>query len=380
MDGLREAQAGPFTHNRDQPSMYIHYGPMFSYYAAKTRACLSYKRIPFVEVVEAGAYAERIAPVLGRTVFPVVQSDAGEIFQDTTVIVDELESRHPERPVFPRDPVLMLVTRIVEFFIDEFWIVTAMHTRWNDADARRFAIAEFKRFFGEGGGQDIWSSGAAIAQRMQSYLPTLGIDTQKGRHDMQRLFEEATELLNQAVGPRQFAFGLRPSLVDCCLFEGYFAHQYRDHGSAQAYLKSRAASLSYFLDNMQAAGGMPAGEDMGLTDAFLAYLRYIGPIGAAYAASVRRLAEPLVAAAAPGEALAQPLEPEIELFGRPYKRGCTIFSAWKAQRVEDAHAGLADRDRERADRLMAQIGWSDFLASPTLTRIDRVGFELQRCA
>ena len=243
--------------------MYIHYGPMFSYYAAKTRACLSYKHIPFVEIYEVESYAERIEPVLGSTRFPVLETGEGEILQDTTVIIDALEDRHPERPVFPRDPALMLVTRIVEFFIDEFWIVTGMHTRWNHPDARRFAIADFSRFFGHGDQNDLWSNGEAIAERMQSYLPNLGIDTEPGQQVMQRVFEEATQLLDKAVGPRQFALGPHPSLVDCCLYEGYFAHHYRDHGPAQAYLKSRAAALSYFIDNMHAAQGMPASGELG---------------------------------------------------------------------------------------------------------------------
>ena len=152
----------------------------------------------------------------------------------------------------------MLVTRIVEFFVDEFWVVTAMQTRWNDPDARRFVIAEFNRFFGQGDPDDIWANGDAVAERMQSYLPALGLDKEAGQRLILRLFEEATELLDQAVGPRQFAFGPHPSLADCCLYAAYYPHQYRDHGSAQAHLKTKAANLSYFLDNMHAAYGMPA--------------------------------------------------------------------------------------------------------------------------
>lgn len=360
--------------------MYTHYGPMVSYYSAKTRACLGYKRIPFVEIYELETYRDRIAPAVGRTVFPVLESDAGEILQDTTVIIDALERRHPERPVFPRDPTLMLVARIVEFFVDEFWVVTAMHTRWNDPDAKRFVVAEFNRFFGQGDARDIWADGDAVAERMQGYLPSLGLDQEPGRRLIQRLFEEATELLDHAVGPRQFAFGPHPSLVDCCLYAAYYPHQYRDHGSAQAHLKTNAANLSYFLDNMHAAHGMPADGDLGLTEPFLDYLRYVGPIGAAYATSVERLARPVLAAAAPGEEMAQGLEPEIELFGQPYSRFCTIFSAWKAQRVRDAYLCLSGEDRERADELMATIGWDDFLALPLDTRMERVGFALRRSA
>ena len=358
--------------------MYTHYGPMVSYYSAKTRACLGYKRIPFVEVYELAAYRDRVAPAVGRTVFPMLESHQGEILQDTTVIIDALEQRHPERQVFPRDPVLMLVARIVEFFVDEFWVVTAMHTRWNDPVARRFVIAEFNRFFGQGDADDIWANGDAVAERMQSYLPALGLDNESGQHRIQRLFEEATELLDQAVGPRQFAFGPHPSLADCCLYAAYYPHQYRDHGSAQAHLKTKAANLSYFLDNMHAAYGMPAGGALGLTEPFLAYLRYIGPIGAAYATSVERLAQPVLAAAGPGEEVDQGLTPEIELFGERYRRFCSVFSAWKAQRVREAYERLSGEDRERGDALMADVGWEEFLSGSPDVRMERVGFTLQR--
>lgn len=364
--------------------MYTHYGPMMSYYSAKTRAYLSYKRIPFVEQYEIETYQERVVPVVGYTVLPVLEADDGEILQDTTVIIDTLEQRHPERPAYPQDPVLMLVTRIVEFFIDEFWVATAMHTRWNNDESKRFATVEFNQFFGRGtharATAKEWSNGDALAVRMQGHLPSLGIDSKSGQQVIQRLFEEATQLLNQAVGPRQFAFGSRASLIDCCLFEGYFAHQYRDCGPAQQYLKSEAPGLSYFMDNMQAANGAPATGDLGLTDEFIQYLTYIGPVGAAYAASVTQLAQPVVKNAAPGEVLTTSLKPEIQLFGHAYKRTCSIFSAWKAQRVRDLYAGLSEGDKEKADELLAQIGWASFLNESFLNkpaRIERVGFRLQ---
>ena len=57
------------------------------------------------------------------------------------------------------------------------------------------------------------------------------------------------------------------------------------------------ASLSYFIDNMHAAFSVPASGDLQLTDAFLAYLRYIGPVGAAFAESVMKQAQPIMEAA-----------------------------------------------------------------------------------
>ena len=76
--------------------------------------------------------------------------------------------------------------------------------------------------------------------------------------------------------------------------------------------------------------------------------------------------------------MAQPLLPEIALFGQPYRRNCSIFSAWKAQRVRDAYLCLSGEDRERADELTAAIGWEDLLGLSTDARMERVGFALQR--
>ncbi len=359
--------------------MYTLYGMMCSYYTAKTRAYLSYKHIPFVETHDARLYQERMRPVVGFTRFPVLENDDGEVIQDTTFIIDVLEDRHPERPAFPDDPVLMLVTRIVEFFIDEFWVVTAMHTRWNDPDGKRFATNEFYMCFGDEGDEQVdWSCGAAVARQMQAHLPHLGITSESGQQVMQRLLEEATPLLNQAVGPRNYAFGRRASLIDCCLHAGYFAHHYRDNAATQHYLKTEAPELSYFLDNMQAAFSAPAEGELSMTDELLAYLRYIGPVAAAWATSAKRLAQPILEEVKQGEALEQILPTEIKIFDQTYKRGTSIFSAWKGQRVQEQYETLSDDERKRADELMAQIGWDEFLSTPIGIRMERVGYHLQR--
>ncbi|NOX49917.1 MAG: glutathione S-transferase domain-containing protein, partial [Gammaproteobacteria bacterium] len=200
-----------------------HYGTMFSYYSAKTRAYLCYRRIPFVEVYDAQALGGRVREQIGKLVIPVVETAEGEILQDTTVIIDTLEPRYIERPTFPDDEVLMLVTRIVEFIIDEFWITTAMHSRWNDPQSNLFAATEFG--LGIGGsmglvGDDALNMGLKVAARMQSYLPRLGIADEAGQKAASDYFESCSKVLNTAVDARQFLFGQRPSLIDFCVFTG----------------------------------------------------------------------------------------------------------------------------------------------------------------
>jgi len=188
---------------------------MFSYYSAKTRAYLSYKRIPFVELYDGNDMRGRIREETNEVMIPVVETPEGEILQDTTVIIDTLEPRHPERPVFPNDPVMLLLTRIVEFTIDELWISTAMNTRWNDPVSKQFVISEFGRRIGGSmglSGKDAMAIGERVAGQMQSYLPNLGVGDVAQRATATSFFESASIALNEVVGPTRFALGPRPSL------------------------------------------------------------------------------------------------------------------------------------------------------------------------
>jgi glutathione S-transferase len=123
---------------------------------------------------------------------------------------------------------------------------TAMHYRWNDPRAKAFAIGE------------------KVAAQMMSYLPRLGISDESGQTAVENFFAHTSEQLNQCVGPTTYAFGPHPSLIDFCLFTGYYAHHYRDHGDAADFLKSQTPDLCYYLENLHAAHCAPA--DIGWLD------------------------------------------------------------------------------------------------------------------
>jgi len=360
---------------------YIHHGVMFSYYSAKTRAYLSCKRIPFVERYEGLDISRRIADVTHKVMIPVVETPEGEILQDTTEIIDVLEARHPQPPLFPDDPVLMLLTRIVEFIVDELWVSTAMHTRWNDPESKQFAIREFGRRIGGSFGMEgdaALAIGERVAGQMQSYLPNLGIGEAQGQATVQNFFETASKLLNQAVGPVRYAFGERPSLMDVCLFTAYYAHQYRDHGAAVAFLKTQTPDLCYFLDNMHAAQCAPDSGALSLTEPFLDYLRYVGPAGAGFAQGIVAATTQAAAEVEVGKVFQQGYDPfEFELGGRPFARSSSSFSAWKAQRIHEVYQTLDPQQRERADEIAADVGWQQFLHNPPQYRLVREDYQIR---
>jgi glutathione S-transferase len=73
----------------------------------------------------------------GVRVIPVMQTHDNVWIQDSRAIIDYLEPRHPEKPVFPdlhQRPVHRFVSSLIECWSDEVWPPIAMHTRWSFHD------------------------------------------------------------------------------------------------------------------------------------------------------------------------------------------------------------------------------------------------------
>ena len=168
---------------------YMLYGVEASYYAAKIRAALAWKRLPFEEVQASRAiYANEILPRVGWPVLPVLVTPDNETVQDTSDMCDLLEARHPEPPLLPpdatpqqprqvrlqlpRDDAARVLSYLLEFLGDEWLKLPAMHYRWNyNYD---FAVAEFGRNNDPQHARDEQLRvGAKIARQFHGWLPPL---------------------------------------------------------------------------------------------------------------------------------------------------------------------------------------------------------------
>ncbi len=83
-----------------------------------------------------------LAPEDWAAAIPVVITPDGEWLQDSSVIIDELEKRFPEKPALPETPVLHFAAYLFELWGDEFWLPLAMHGRWSHAENLPFYAAE----------------------------------------------------------------------------------------------------------------------------------------------------------------------------------------------------------------------------------------------
>jgi glutathione S-transferase len=90
-----------------------------SHYNEKARWALDYKRLPHVRRAAVPGGHARIAQRLGagRT-FPVLELD-GEVLGDSTLIIEALERRYPEPPLYPDDPAERRRALAIGDFFDE---------------------------------------------------------------------------------------------------------------------------------------------------------------------------------------------------------------------------------------------------------------------
>jgi glutathione S-transferase len=125
---------------------YIFYGVQLSFYAGKVRSYLRKKRLPFVERETSHPGFTAAAAKVGNSNQPMIETPEGEVVQDTTEIIDFLETRHPNNSVYPDGPVQRLIALLFELYGDEGLMKPAMHYRWNFPEQNdAFLMEEFGR-------------------------------------------------------------------------------------------------------------------------------------------------------------------------------------------------------------------------------------------
>jgi glutathione S-transferase len=92
----------------------------YSHYNEKVRWALDYKRVPHVRrSLLPGAHIPRVLWMTGQKAVPVLVLD-GVAIADSTRIIEALERRHPEPPLYPRrDEDRVRALALEEFFDEE---------------------------------------------------------------------------------------------------------------------------------------------------------------------------------------------------------------------------------------------------------------------
>jgi glutathione S-transferase len=341
------------------PVDYILYGAPHSLYTGKARAYLRYKGLDWEErTATRDVYKDIIRPQVGAPIIPVLATAAGDYIQDTTDIIDFLEARHPQAPVYPPTPVQRLVALLLELYGDEWLVIPAMHYRWSVLDQQReFILAEFGRLSApHGSHEEQLAAGEKVSRPFSGMVPALGI-TAATIPGIEAAYLQLLDQLNEHFARYDYLLGSRPSIGDYGFIGPLYAHLGRDPVPL-ALMQERAPHVYAWvqrMNNPRVLSGEFLADDE-IPDTLLPVLStmcrdQLPDVLDVIAHNAAWLE------ANPGGSIPRFLGMHRFTSGDAAgERVISSYAQWLYQRPWLAYQTLAGRDREAADRLLGSVG------------------------
>ena len=369
---------------------YTLWGSAHSLYSGKARSYLIKKGLPFRERYPSDPdFGSRILPAVGHFVVPVLETDNGEIIQDSGDIIDFLEQRHAEPLLEPQSPVQQWVSLIFDAFGSEYLLPLAMHYRWSyRAEQETFLRAEFGRAMVAGADRSARRQAAARTMEFfAGFLPNLGVVPEVVAA-MEDSYLALIDALDNHFQHHPYLLGGRPCRADFGMMAPLFAHLGRDPVPAML-MKTKAPNLFRWTERMNAApisdGEYPGyGEDYygqdSVPDTLIAVLKIVF---ADWTPGLKADADCFNAWAAhknAGDVVSRSGEPQIHpnvgkveypWRGVTMKRGSAPHMLWMFARAQDLAASSAGEAGERLNALIEHVGGQEAMAISLTKRIMR---------
>ena len=331
------------------PEFWKFYAAPMSYFSAKIRPVLRYKRIDFVEIRPTpDVYRRVIVPRTGLGFIPVVITDKDEVLQDTPRMYERIEELRPEPAILPTDAAVRLIAELIQDFSDEAMIVPAMHFRWDFPEQRDWIRADWQPIFGD--------MSADLMQRMSGSLPMLGVNEQT-REAVDAWFDTLLEILSRHFQHNRFLLGDRATIADFALLGPMYAHLGRDPVPA-ARMRERAPRVMAWLHEANdAAGSQPDAGEPAVADTLMPLLEEIGRVFVPMQQAASNAADQAAAGLEVGEAVPRVLGfVETPILGIPSSRYVNSYSVWRHARTATRYADLEAADRHRVDAWLEPAG------------------------
>ena len=235
---------------------YSIYGNDLSPYSVKIRSYFRYKDIEH-EWIERNLKTQKTFNKLAKIqIIPLILCPDGEVLQDSTPIILKMEKKFIKNPVVPEEPVLSLLSRLLEEYADEWAVKHMCHYRWHyeenlDAAGKRFAklyvpqtiqqIAWLRTFF-------LNKATNAFKARMSKRLWVVG-SNEITKIPIEESFKNLIELLDKHLEARPYMFGNRPSIADFALW-GHIYNANNDV-TARELIQKHVPKLNNWIERME---------------------------------------------------------------------------------------------------------------------------------
>lgn len=348
---------------------YRFYAAEISYFSGKPRPALRYKQVPFDEILPTPqAYREIIRPRTGLSQIPVLVTPEDDVLQDSSVILDELERRFPEPPLYPTSPCQRLLGYLLEMYVDEFLMIPAVHYRWSYEESTAKALADFAAASGDAGSAGEFAGNVQGFTRMVGVSPETTPAIESHTRDLLAAFEA-----HLAVAP--YVLGGRPSLGDCALMGPLYAHFYLDAVPGRL-LRETAPRVCHWIERMNHPDPRSFSE-WSPGDAIPATIRPLlelaGRDAVPFVLDVARAFERWAAETTAREGFLPRVVGvhSTSLRGISFERITTPYTQWMVQRVTDVYHGLDAAERRAVDATFAGTGFEPLLAFVPRWRVRR---------
>ncbi|MBX9664823.1 glutathione S-transferase family protein [Novosphingobium sp.] len=355
---------------------FVLWGTPHSLFTGKVRSYLLKHGIPFVERTPADPrFAAAIVPAIGLQVVPVLETGDGELWQDSTDIIDRLEQRSPRLTASGKG-LRGALAHLLDAFGCNALLPMAMHYRWTyRAQQEQFLIAEFGRAIPSNGlsapQKAVFT--AKIMDKFAGFLGGLGV-TPEVRPIIEQDYLDLLAALEVHFQNEPYALGRAPSMADFGLMAPLYAHLARDPVPG-FIMKTKAPAVARWTERMNTCGladpefpdadtsgtaALPATLDGILEVAFRIWSPGLLADAAQFNAWCRSLADP-----APGTLVSSEAQRHVHArLGRiEYTReGCTFRresqpqSLWHLARAQAAAAALGAEEAAEWHALLARTG------------------------
>ena len=368
---------------------YVLYGSYASYYTAKSRSYLRKKGVPFVERLPSDPlFRSKVRPTSGSHRIPQLLTPEGEVFQDTVVIQDHLETRFTELPAIPDSPKQRIFVHLMELLASEGLVRLAWLHRWMFEENYSFVKSDFGRSFKpQGSDEELLKYGNLIADRMMSYgLPQ---STPEARAELDRTYQELLGLFETHLIKHPYFLGGHPSAADYAIMGAMHAHLGRDPAGLRM-MQDHAPRTFRWVENMLT----PEVQSPEFFDVPVAYLQN-DEVPATALNLLKFLAtefsQQFVLGALAFEQAMREETPEsgavldsehdqptlavrsVHYRGADYQHKTSLYAVWLGQRAQRAYQSLSQQQQNAVDALIIDAPLlADLLRAPVSVWLQRV--------
>jgi glutathione S-transferase len=183
-------------------------------YSVKVRAYFRYKQIPHLWIPRNSTNEAEYRRFARLPIIPTVATPDDEGLQDSTPIIEAMESRFPDPSITPDDPVLAFTSALLEEFGDEWGNKLMFHHRWwDELDQRASALTLARLSLPHGSEAEVAARAREVLERMTGRGHFVGSSAATAPLITDSWFE-LLDLLEPHLAARKYLYGARPALGD----------------------------------------------------------------------------------------------------------------------------------------------------------------------